>query len=89
MLGLKLIKYECFLPLEVVGRGSETQLQEGKMFFILFRALRGNHINEVRGEVNHQPAFNGTFNGISMVRSPHKKVIKRGILMKPSRRNIL
>ena len=33
MLGLKLIKYESFLPLEVVGRGSETQLQEGKMFF--------------------------------------------------------
>ena len=30
MFGLKLNKYEYFYPLEVVGRGSETQLQRGK-----------------------------------------------------------
>ena len=29
MFGLKLNKYEYFNPLEVVGRGSETQLQVG------------------------------------------------------------
>ena len=30
-IGLKLIKYEQFSPLEVVGRGSETQLQRVKI----------------------------------------------------------
>ena len=30
MFGYKLNKYEYFYPLEVVGRGSETQLQVGK-----------------------------------------------------------
>ena len=25
-----------FQPLEVVGRGSETQLQEGKIFFFIY-----------------------------------------------------
>ena len=32
MSGLKLNQYEYFSPLEVVGRGSETQLQVGKKF---------------------------------------------------------
>ena len=30
MFGLKINKYDFFYPLEVVGRGSETQLQEGQ-----------------------------------------------------------
>ena len=30
MFGFKLYKYEYFYPFEVVGRGSETQLQVGK-----------------------------------------------------------
>ena len=34
MFGPKLKKYE-FYPLEVVGRGSETQLQVGKKIFFL------------------------------------------------------
>ena len=41
MSGLKLIKYECYFhPLEVVGRGSETQLQ-GVKILIIFLAIWG------------------------------------------------
>ena len=38
MFGVKLNKYQYLYLLEVVGRGSETQLQVGEIFFISLSA---------------------------------------------------
>ena len=43
MVGIKLNKYEYFYSLEVVGRGSETQLPVGeKLNYLAYSALRVN-----------------------------------------------
>ena len=41
MFGLKLGKFEYFRPLEVVGRGSETQPQVGENFNYLIESFGG------------------------------------------------
>ena len=40
MFCLKLNKYECFHPLEVVRRGSETQLQVGEKINYLIYSFK-------------------------------------------------